>query len=366
MAKTRSKSAATAAATSPKASPTAAKVTKNKVTKPSTASPSKTTKTKAVKKTTTKKATPKKEEEEKKEVHVETVTKDSSLIPEEITEKAISELKKYISRQSQQQQQETENDESKKSKLFDEDEDDEDNKQNESFYLTIDSKKFWSSKPQFKPKSFKLTKPLYDNNQTTTTTSNSNNDINVDNNICLIIRDELVKSIDELNELENNQSLSQITQIIPLNSIKTEYKSFEKKRELYHQFKIFLVDEAILNIMPNTLGKVFYSKGSSNDKIPIPIKVTSTTTGSQTNGKQLSIVTLTNQLNKVLNNTYYLPPIGNNITIKIGKLKFDNNDLIANINDVVKNLDLDTIKSIHVKTSTSPAIPLFYTKSLSQ
>lgn len=366
MAKTRSKSAATATATSPKASPTAAKVTKNKVTKPSTASPSKTIKTKAVKKTTTKKATPKKEEEEEKEVHVETVTKDSSLIPEEITKKAISELKKYISRQSQQQQQETENDESKKSKLFDEDEDDEDNKQNESFYLTIDSKKFWSSKPQFKPKSFKLTKPLYDNNQTTTTTSNSNNDINVDNNICLIIRDELVKSIDELNELENNQSLSQITQIIPLNSIKTEYKSFEKKRELYHQFKIFLVDEAILNIMPNTLGKVFYSKGSSNDKIPIPIKVTSTTTGSQTNGKQLSIVTLTNQLNKVLNNTYYLPPIGNNITIKIGKLKFDNNDLIANINDVVKNLDLDTIKSIHVKTSTSPAIPLFYTKSLSQ
>ena len=83
-----------------------------------------------------------------------------------------------------------------------------------------------------------MTKPLYDNNQTTTTTSNSNNDINVDNNICLIIRDELVKSIDELNELENNQSLSQITQIIPLNSIKTEYKSFEK-RELYHQFKIF-------------------------------------------------------------------------------------------------------------------------------
>lgn len=140
----------------------------------------------------------------------------------------------------------------------------------------------------------------------------------------------------------------------------------KKKRELYHQFKIFLVDEAILNIMPNTLGKVFYSKGSSNDKIPIPIKVTSTTTGPQTNGKQLSIVTLTNQLNKVLNNTYYLPPIGNNITIKIGKLKFDNNDLIANINDVVKNLDLDTIKSIHVKTSTSPAIPLFYTKSLSQ
>ena len=51
---------------------------------------------------------------------------------------------------------------------------------------------------------------------------------------------------------------------------------------------------------------------------------------------------------------------------EIGKLKFDNDDLIANINDVVKNLDLDTIKSIHVKTSTSPAIPLFYTKSLSQ
>lgn len=361
MAKTRSKSAAAATTTAAKASPTAAKVTKSKVTKPSS-SPSKTTKNKSVKKTTTKKTTPKQEEEEKEEI-VETVTENSSLIPEEITEKAISELKKYITRQSQQ---EIESKDSKKSKLFDEDEDDEDDKQNESFYLTIDSKKFWSSKPQFKPKSIKLTKPLYENNQNST--SNSNNDIIVDNNICLIIRDELIKSIDELNELDNSQSLSQISQIIPLNSIKTEYKSFEKKRELYHQFKIFLIDEAILNIMPNTLGKVFYSKGSSNDKIPIPIKVTATKTDSesQSNGKQLSIVTLTNQLNKVLNSTYYLPPIGNNITIKIGKIKFDNNDLIANINDVVKSLDLDTIKSIHVKTSTSPAIPLFYTKSLSQ
>ena len=83
-----------------------------------------------------------------------------------------------------------------------------------------------------------MTKPLYDNNQTTTTTSNSNNDINVDNNICLIIRDELVKSIDELNELENNQSLSQITQIIPLNSIKTEYKSFENENYITN-LKIF-------------------------------------------------------------------------------------------------------------------------------
>ena len=107
--------------------------------------------------------------------------------------------------------------------------------------------------------------------------------------------------------------------------------------------------------MPNALGKIFYQ----SKKFPIPIKVSSL--GSP---KELSLVTLKNQVNKALSSTSYLPPIGTNISVKIGFINYDTKDLIENINDVVKTLDINEIKSIHLKSTTSPALPLFYTDSL--
>lgn len=312
MARTRSK---TNAAASPASS---------KVTKPA-ASP-KVSKTKASPKA---KASPKVKASPKAKQTPEKKEQESSIIPEKVLNKAISELKKF----NERQQEAKENDEDKKLQLFDNDQEDE-----ESFYLTIESKKFFSSKPQFKPKSIRLSKSIHPESTST----------------CLIIRDEFIKTDEMLEQLENETDLK-INEFVPLKIVKNEYKNFEKRREFHSKFDFFLVDESILSIMPNALGKIFYQ----SKKFPIPIKVSSL--GSP---KELSLVTLKNQVNKALSSTSYLPPIGTNISVKIGFINYDTKDLIENINDVVKTLDINEIKSIHLKSTTSPALPLFYTDSL--
>ncbi|KAI5962981.1 uncharacterized protein KGF55_002773 [Candida pseudojiufengensis] len=265
----------------------------------------------------------------------------SSIIPSSVIKKAIIELEKYITRDKQEKQ---ESNEKSKSQLFDEDVINEAN----TLYLIIESKKFFSAKPQFKPKTIKLSKSMYNFKELKT---------------CLIIRDQLVKTNEEIEKIEN-ENLPTISQILPLKSLKTEYKPFEKRREFRNDYDLFLADEAILNTLPNVLGKVFYD---SNNKVPLPVRVTNSS-----NNSELSITTLKNQLDKILNSTFYLPPQGTVVSIKVGHIsnededetKFTNDELSDNVRDIVKSFDLDTLKTIMIKTGTSPAIPLFYTDKL--
>ncbi|KAI3405177.2 CIC1 [Candida oxycetoniae] len=264
----------------------------------------------------------------------------SVVIPEKVSRKALSELTKFLLREGSKS---TLSD--RKSQLFEDDD-----TSDRTAYLTIESKKFFSGKPQFKPKTIKLTKPIYNESDVKT---------------CLIVRDEIVKSNGDIEKIEE-ASLNTLENILPVSVIKTNYKSFESRRQLYSEYDLFLVDDAVLNSMPKLLGKVFYK----TNKIPIPIRVTTSS-----NNKELSLQTLKNQLEKCLHSTHYLPPQGTIISIKIGYISgdddgekdapvFSKEDLVKNINDVVSAFDIDTVKTIMLKTVTSPALPLFYTDKL--
>lgn len=257
-----------------------------------------------------------------------------SVISNKITNKAISELKSFISREKSKREEEASQNPSSKSQLFDDDSDD------STLTLIVESKKFFSSKPQFKPKTIKLSKSINDGSLKS----------------CLIIRDQLVKSDQEIEKIEE-ANLPTISQILPLQSIKTEYKPFEKRRELQSSYDLFFVDDAVLNTLPNSLGKIFYE----SNKYPLPLRVTTSA-----NNKELSLITLSNQLEKILSSTSYLPPQGTTVSIKIGYINgdFTHEDLNKNINAVASHFDLDAIKSIMLKTPTSPALPLYYTDKL--
>ncbi|KAI5964552.1 CIC1 [Candida theae] len=316
MARTRSKGPA---------SPVANKVKEqSKVTKP--------------KKTT--KPSPKKDSKPKADPQEEDIVdlkqNDASfIISNKVTDKAISELKSYIAREQSKREKKASQNPSSKSQLFD-DEDSDDS----TLTLVVESKKFLSSKPQFKPKSIKLFKSI--------------NDASIKS--CLIIRDQLVKSDQEIEKIEE-ANLPTVSQILPLQSIKTEYKPYEKRRELHSSFDLFFVDDAVLNTMPTSLGKIFYQ----TSKYPLPVRVS--TSG---NKKELSLTTLSNQLQKALSSTSYLPPQGTTVSIKIGSIndEFTLEDLNKNINAVASSFNISTIKSIMLKTATSPALPLYYTDKL--
>jgi len=260
-----------------------------------------------------------------------TESSEDTLVSQKVAAKAISELTKFLVREQNKPK------DTKSNTLFDDVEEDEDS----NLYLQINTKKFVSEKPQFKPKLIKLTKSLYNQDSLKT---------------CLIIRDQLVTTTEQIEALEN-ENLPTITQILLLKTLKNEYKNFEKRRQLQSEYDLFIVDDALLNLMPTLLGKIFYG----SNKIPLPIRVTSTG-----NPKEISVVTIKNQLEKCLQSTFFLPPMGVNISIKIGSVNsaFKEDELSQNLQDTLATFEKDTLRSVNLKTTKSPSLPLYYAENL--
>lgn len=254
-----------------------------------------------------------------------TTTTTSSIVPAAAASQAIAQLIKFAQR---------ENTSSEKPGLF------EDDAESQNLYLQIAAKKYYSSKPNFKPKVIRLSHPIQDKDSIKT---------------CLIVRDLLITTNEQLEKIEA-ENLPTLKQIVLLKQLKTEYKPYEKRRQLYSEYDLFLVDDALMNTLPTVLGKVFYG---SNTKIPLPVRVTSAT-----NPKEVSVVTISNQLNKCLESTYYLPPVGVNVSVKFGSIEIEPKELVQNLNDVLALFDKEALKSVSVKTEQSPSLPLFYTDSL--
>lgn len=266
-----------------------------------------------------------------KKVKEQSDSTNGELIPTKVVNKAVEELKKYLERS-------LESNDDEKLDLLASDEDGKD------LFLQITSKLFFSSKPNFKPKIIRLRNSIFGDKLEEFKT-------------CLIVRDELITSNDKVEEFEQ-AGLSTLNQIVPVSSLKTEFKNFEKRREFYSQYDLFLFDDALMNLMPTLLGNVFYGRHSS--KIPVPIRVT------PSSSKDISISTVKNQLEKCLSSTYYLPPTGVNVSLRIGLLAglLSDEQISENLYDAVQAFDPLIIRTILLKTESSPSLPLFYTDEL--
>lgn len=257
----------------------------------------------------------------------------TQMVSDKVAQGAIKELRKYVDN--------NDNEKPEKLELFD----DEDDK---NVYLQINTRKFYSDKPNFKPKVIKLTHPIINIEDETT-----------DFKTCLIIRDQLITTNEQVEAIEN-ENIPSLEQIVSLTTLKQDYKNFEKRRQFYNDYDLFLVDDALLNSMPSLLGKIFYSNG--NNKLPLPIRVVS-----NGNPKQFNVTTFRNQLSKCLSSTSFLPPMGVNISIKFGIInKFTDSQLADNLKDILTHFNKESLRSILLKTSTSPSLPLFYSDKIYQ
>lgn len=263
-----------------------------------------------------------------------TIQQTNSIVNSDATKKAVDQLFKFIERNEKATK-----DAPKKSLFDDEDSTDADN----AVFLLFHTKKFYSERQQFKPKVLPLRHAIYDRESTRT---------------CLIIRDSLASTATEIEALEA-ADLPTVKHILPIQSLKKEYKEFEKRRQLYRDYDMFIVDDAVLNLMPTLLGKTFYSNGRK--KAAFPVRVTNSK-----NHNELSTVTLKNQLEKCLNSTFFLPPVSTNVVVKIGHIKGSTTqqDLVENAEDVIQSFDPSSLVSVMIKTTTSPSLPLWYTEKL--
>ncbi|XP_076896768.1 uncharacterized protein LOC143549867 [Bidens hawaiensis] len=59
-----------------------------------------------------------------------------------------------------------------------------------------------------------------------------------------------------------------ISKILKLSKLKSDYRTFDSKVELFNSFDVFLADRRVIDLLPGVLGKVFYNK---RKKIPVPV-----------------------------------------------------------------------------------------------
>jgi len=82
--------------------------------------------------------------------------------------------------------------------------------------------------------------------------------------ICLLTKDEPNLTPEKTErfykKLLNKHGIKTISQIIPLRTLKKEYKAYEAKLRLLGSFDFFLTDARIRRLLPSHLGRHFYHR----------------------------------------------------------------------------------------------------------
>ncbi|KAM6951131.1 ribosomal L1 domain-containing protein 1 [Aplochiton taeniatus] len=82
--------------------------------------------------------------------------------------------------------------------------------------------------------------------------------------VCLFTKDEPNMTTEQTQrfykKLMEERGVQNISEIIPLKMLKTEYKPFEAKRRLLGNYSMFLSDDRVLRLLPSHLGKHFYER----------------------------------------------------------------------------------------------------------
>lgn len=176
--------------------------------------------------------------------------------------------------------------------------------------------------------------------------------------VCLIVPDlkrgrkvDYEPTVEHYENLLRENKISYINKVIPMNAIKTEYDQFELKRRLVGSYDYFLADGRISGHLTHLLGKVFYSKR----KLPTPVHLSSTTDMKKT-------------IDDALNKTQmHIHANGNTFVTQVGHAKMTIDDITTNVLSVAESLGKilpggwNNIRSLHLKTHLSIAIPIYMT-----
>ena len=250
---------------------------------------------------------------------------------------AIAELQKYLERTKKEKPQ------NGKSDLFaDADDAHEQHDDRTNIYLKFEFKKYYSDRAVLKPRLIPLTHPYLPQHKQLRT--------------CLFVRDNLIKTENELEELEAAK-VPTLAKVLTLAQLKSIYKPYDKRYELLDEYDVFVTDDAIMPSLPSTLGKPFYHE---TPKSPIAIALT------LPRERQLSVPTLQSLLEMALGATTYLPPVGTALSVRVGSLdrKFTTEKVLANIADVLREFPAEKLVTVGLATADLPVLPLFYTDKL--
>ncbi|XP_053551280.1 ribosomal L1 domain-containing protein 1 [Bombina bombina] len=170
--------------------------------------------------------------------------------------------------------------------------------------------------------------------------------------VCLITRDEpdltSEQTVTFYKKLLNQHGVTHINEIIPLRTIKKEYKPYEAKRRLLSSYDLFLSDDRIRRFLPSLLGKHFYK--AKREPLSVNLKT-----------KYLAA-----ELNRYIQGTtLHITNKGCCYSIRVGHTGMKVDDVVENTIAVAKVLatklpmQWKNVKLLHLKTQTSVALPVY-------
>ncbi|KAJ2512639.1 proteasome-interacting protein cic1 [Coemansia sp. RSA 1939] len=196
----------------------------------------------------------------------------------------------------------------------------------EIVHLVISLKKI-SGKERHKPYRIPLRVPLYRETSS----------------VCLITKGTEKTSVEALKELK----VPQIKEVITVLQLKTEYKSYEARRQLVAMHDLFLTDDRVVNSLPEILGVKFFKA----KKTPAPVNLLASD--------------LEKEIKRALSCTYYRQGKGTCNAAKIGTTAMAAPELADNIQgamDVIAKCvpkGWDNIQAVGIKTGKSLTLPIY-------
>lgn len=175
-----------------------------------------------------------------------------------------------------------------------------------------------------------------------------------DLDVCLFVKDlkrderDYEPTVRHFQDLLKNSGVNSVTDIIPLKSLKTEYKPYEAKRNLSNAYDIFLADARIIRLLPTYLGKHFYGK----KKTPIQVN--------------LQAKNLTKEIDDALGSSRcVISSKGASSTADVGQFQMAAADMTENIIAAVDQIAVgvgggaSNIKQLNLRSRTSLSVPIY-------
>jgi ribosome biogenesis protein UTP30 len=138
-----------------------------------------------------------------------------------------------------------------------------------------------------------------------------------------------------------------VSEVIPLSTLRTDYRPYESRRRLAASHDLFISDRAILPLLPRVLGKAFYS----TKKAPI--------------GVDFTRVGWPEQVRKVLGSALLYQRSGTCSGIKVGRLDMEEEEIVENVMAAVEAAAQKVpkkwanVRALHLKAVDSVALPIY-------
>ncbi|KAJ4330699.1 proteasome-interacting protein cic1 [Didymella glomerata] len=237
---------------------------------------------------------------------------------------------------------------------------DEAEENDQPIFLSVSTKKHVSNSNSLKPTKIALPHPI----------------IASDAKICIFTKDPQRAYKDLVASDAFPATLRErVGRVIGIEKLKKKFKSFEQKRALLADYDVFMVDDRVIKIVADFLGKIFYS---SKAKRPIPIKLTAGAFVDKTAKKdkepQNVVGTaqgVAKEIESALNSTYLSMSASANTSIKIGNLSQSAAQIKENTEAVIaaiipKHIEQGwrNVRSLHIKGPATKALPIWLADEL--